>query len=55
MEFRRIMVYIDELKYENKPDYNFIRQLIQLAVKNNDIKLNQKYDWEFSETEEKYS
>ena len=49
-EFYRIMKYLDGLKYENKPDYNFIRQLIQLAMKNNDIKPDQKYDWEIVES-----
>lgn len=46
------MKYLDGLKYENKPDYGFICQLIKLAMKNNDIKPDQKYDWEIVEAEE---
>ncbi|CAD5224474.1 unnamed protein product [Bursaphelenchus okinawaensis] len=46
-EFRRIMKYIDGLGYTSSPDYTFLRDLIHLAMKNNDIKPDQIYDWEY--------
>lgn len=40
------MKYLDNLIYQNQPDYNFVRQQIQLAMKNNDINPKETYDWE---------
>lgn len=40
------MKYLDGLTYFNQPDYNYIRQLILLAMKNNDIKPDELYDWQ---------
>jgi hypothetical protein len=45
-EFRRIMNYIDTLTYYSTPDYNYLRQMINLAMKNNEIQPNESYDWE---------
>ncbi|CAD5231904.1 unnamed protein product [Bursaphelenchus xylophilus] len=50
-EFRRIMKYIDGLGYLSHPDYTFLRDLIQLAMKNNDIKADQLFDWEYESEE----
>ncbi|KAE9550219.1 hypothetical protein FO519_006564 [Halicephalobus sp. NKZ332] len=36
-EFRRIMNYLDGLSFYSQPDYNYLRQLISLAMKNNEI------------------
>jgi len=45
-EFRRIMNYLDGLSFYSQPDYNFLRQLIQLAMKNNEINPDEMYDWD---------
>jgi len=45
-EFRRIMKYIDGLQYTSLPDYAYLRQLILLAMRNNDIRPDEPYDWE---------
>ncbi|VDK56404.1 unnamed protein product [Anisakis simplex] len=46
VEFRRILNYIDSLNYQSQPDYGFLKQLIQLAMKNNGIKADEPYDWQ---------
>ena len=40
------MNYIDTLTYYSTPDYNYLRQMINLAMKNNDINPNEPYDWQ---------
>ena len=51
------MNYLDGLSFYSQPDYNFLRQLIQLAMKNNEINPDEMYDWdqvpEVDEEEEK--
>uniref|UniRef100_A0A915BMG4 non-specific serine/threonine protein kinase n=2 Tax=Parascaris TaxID=6254 RepID=A0A915BMG4_PARUN len=46
VEFRRILKYLDGLSYQNQPDYGFITQLLQLAMKNYGIKADEPYDWQ---------
>jgi serine/threonine protein kinase len=45
-EFRRIMNYIDTLTYYSAPDYSYLRQMINLAMKNHEISPDEPYDWE---------
>ncbi|XGW01943.1 hypothetical protein V3C99_014210 [Haemonchus contortus] len=46
VEFRRLQKYIDGLKYPSQPDYTFIAEMLQLAMKNNGVKMDEPYDWE---------
>jgi hypothetical protein len=50
-EFRRIMKYLDGLGYHSTIDYTYIKQLLTLATKNYDIKIDQPYDWQIDESE----
>lgn len=34
-----------KLKFEEQPDYEFIKNLIEEAAENNNIKLDGYYDW----------
>jgi len=45
-EFRRIMKYVDGLHFDSAFDYQFIRQMVLLSMKNNDIEPNEPYDWQ---------
>lgn len=45
-EFKRILNYLDGLTYFSHPDYNYLKQLINLAMKNNEIDPDEPYDWE---------
>jgi hypothetical protein len=45
------MKYLDGLGYHSQIDYTYIRQLINLAMKNYDIKADQPYDWQIDDTE----
>uniref|UniRef100_A0AC34FH05 Protein kinase domain-containing protein n=1 Tax=Panagrolaimus sp. ES5 TaxID=591445 RepID=A0AC34FH05_9BILA len=49
-EFRRIMNYIDTLTYYSTPDYSYLRQMINLAMKNYDIHSDEPFDWEQKNT-----
>uniref|UniRef100_A0A915E5C9 Protein kinase domain-containing protein n=1 Tax=Ditylenchus dipsaci TaxID=166011 RepID=A0A915E5C9_9BILA len=51
-EFGRMMKYLDGLTYYSQPDYAYLRQLIQLAMKNNDIKPDETYDWQVDQEED---
>ncbi|CAK5008857.1 unnamed protein product [Meloidogyne enterolobii] len=46
MEFRRILTYLDQLDYNTLPSYQYVRDLISLAIRNNDINPEEPYDWE---------
>lgn len=46
VEFRRILNYIDSLTYHSQPDHKFLKQLLQLAMKNCGVKMDEPYDWE---------
>lgn len=45
------MKYLDGLGYHSQIDYTYIRQLVNLAAKNYDIKTDQPYDWQMDESE----
>uniref|UniRef100_A0A914HEM5 Protein kinase domain-containing protein n=1 Tax=Globodera rostochiensis TaxID=31243 RepID=A0A914HEM5_GLORO len=49
MEFKRIITNLDGLQYSNVPDYQYLRDLIILAMRNNDIRPDEPYDWEQQE------
>ncbi|CAI5451142.1 unnamed protein product [Caenorhabditis angaria] len=46
VEFRRIQTYLMGLKYQNTVDYTFISEVVQLAMRNNGIKMDEKFDWQ---------
>ncbi|KAI1699606.1 protein kinase domain-containing protein [Ditylenchus destructor] len=46
VEFCKLLKYLDGLDYNSLPDYNLCRDLIQLAMKNNEISPNEPYDWQ---------
>ncbi|VDL82897.1 unnamed protein product [Nippostrongylus brasiliensis] len=46
VEFRRLQKYLDGLKFHSQPDYTFIAEMLQLAMKNNNVKMDEPYDWE---------
>ncbi|KAL3085119.1 hypothetical protein niasHS_010188 [Heterodera schachtii] len=50
MEFKRIITYLDALQYNNAPDYQYLRNLVILAMRNNDIRPDEPFDWEQQET-----
>lgn len=52
MEFRRILTYLDQLDYNTLPSYQYVRDLISLAMRNNDINPEEPYDWEQIEEDE---
>ncbi|TKR72941.1 hypothetical protein L596_020321 [Steinernema carpocapsae] len=45
-EFRLVMLYIDSLKYENVPDYDYIRTLLEATLKRLGLTLHEPFDWE---------
>lgn len=45
------MKYLDGLGYHSHVDYTYIKQLINLACKNYDIKTDQPYDWQVEDTD----
>ena len=45
-EFKEILKYARNMKFEEKPDYEFIKGLLQKAIEKNNIDINAvKYDW----------
>lgn len=46
VEFRRILNYIDSLTYHSQPDHKFLTQMLQLAMKNYGVKMDEPYDWD---------
>ncbi|KAK6756937.1 hypothetical protein RB195_015016 [Necator americanus] len=46
VEFRRLQKYLDGLKFNSQPDYTFIAEMVQLAMKNNGVKKDEPFDWE---------
>ncbi|CAD6197942.1 unnamed protein product [Caenorhabditis auriculariae] len=46
VEFRRIQTYLSGLKYQNTVDYTFISEVVHLAMKNNGVKIDEKFDWQ---------
>uniref|UniRef100_A0A0N5A6J5 non-specific serine/threonine protein kinase n=1 Tax=Parastrongyloides trichosuri TaxID=131310 RepID=A0A0N5A6J5_PARTI len=45
-EFFRIFEYLSKLNFLSQIDYTYIKSLIQLAIKNNNIDIQEPYDWE---------
>lgn len=52
VEFRQLLKYLDGLDYYSQPDYNLCRELIRLAMKNNDISGEEPYDWQQTAAED---
>ncbi|KAM3717301.1 putative serine/threonine-protein kinase [Dirofilaria immitis] len=46
VEFRRILNYIDSLTYHSQPDHKFLTEMLQLAMKNYGVKMDEPYDWD---------
>ncbi|CAD8146376.1 unnamed protein product [Paramecium octaurelia] len=44
-ELIKALSYIRKLKFEEQPDYEYIKNLIEEAAENNNIKLDGYYDW----------
>ncbi|KAF8363770.1 hypothetical protein PRIPAC_90693 [Pristionchus pacificus] len=49
VELGKVMDYIDHLQYYSKVDYNFIYDLLKVAVTNSGASIDDKYDWEKDE------
>ena len=47
-EFEQYITYTRNLKYEEKPDYNYLKNLFLNLLKNNNFKLDYYYDWDQS-------
>jgi len=46
-EFKAFIKYARELKFEDKPDYNYLRNLLRKISKNNKLVFNyRKFDWQ---------
>ena len=46
-EFKTFIQYARELKFEDKPDYNYLRNLLSKVSKNNKLVFNyRKFDWQ---------
>jgi len=45
-EFNRYFKYVEELRYEEVPDYNFIRQLFGRLGSLMDVKYDFEFDWD---------
>ncbi|GMR47521.1 hypothetical protein PMAYCL1PPCAC_17716, partial [Pristionchus mayeri] len=48
-ELGKVMDYIDHLQYYSSVDYNFIYDLLKVAVANSGASIDDKYDWEKDE------
>ena len=44
-EFRVYLNYVRKLRFEETPDYNFLRELFAIVMKNNGDIDDQVYDW----------
>ncbi|CAI4231295.1 unnamed protein product [Auanema sp. JU1783] len=45
VEFRRIMKHLDGLTYRDKPNYSLLHEILQLAMTNNGVKMDDSFDW----------
>ena len=46
-EFKTFIQYSRELKFEDRPDYNYLRNLLRKISKNNKLVFNcKKFDWQ---------
>ena len=46
IEFHRIQAYLMGLKYQNTVDYTFISEMVHLAMRNNGVRMSEKFDWQ---------
>ncbi|EGT30833.1 hypothetical protein CAEBREN_15926 [Caenorhabditis brenneri] len=49
IEFHRIQTYLMGLKYQNTVDYTYIAEMVQLAMRNNGVRMSEKFDWQEDE------
>ena len=53
-EFKEILKYARKMKFEEKPDYEYIKGLLKQVIEKNNIDINSvKYDWEIKGVESK--
>lgn len=45
MEFERYLVYVRQLRFDQQPDYNFLRQLYRDLFVRSGFTLDYIYDW----------
>ena len=54
IEMVKFIQYARDMKFEDRPDYNYLRSLLRKAAKNNNLKFDStKFDWIVKENEEK--
>ena len=44
-EFCRYMSYVKSLRFEDKPDYNYIRRIFKELFMSNEYEFDYMYDW----------
>ncbi|CAI4226356.1 unnamed protein product [Auanema sp. JU1783] len=52
-EYHKILTYIDELKYNQQPDYFKIQKLLDEAIKRNAYNIDTPFDWETNHENDK--
>ena len=45
-EIGKMITYARNMKFEEKPDYDYLRSLIKSAIQKLDIKVDYIYDWD---------
>ena len=45
--------YAKELKFEERPDYNFLKSLIKKMAEENDVKFDTEFDWVIKQKNDK--
>ena len=54
IETVKFIQYARDMKFEDRPDYNYLRDLLRKAAKNNNLKFDStKFDWIVKEDNEK--
>ena len=53
-EFEMFLEYAKNIKYEEKPDYQYLHNLLDKVMKDNKIKNDSIYDWTLEEEKNKY-
>jgi len=51
-EFVKYMKYCKELMFEEKPDYNYLRNLFRSVMTNNEYEYNYRFDWSADQVNE---
>lgn len=49
-EFEKYFEYVRSLRFADKPDYVYLVNLFKIIAKNNNIILDNKYDWDEKNT-----